>query len=156
VALTASGKTQNVKASLEKYLQDSLEITEGLAMDFEGKFGEAFTQDEWVQETIMDLGVPEYLREKAQKYSIMLNLNVFVKKDATRQTNRHYQIRDIIGEYLYVGKDIPMYDFENGNFTTALQQMRVREVITDRPIPGDAHWQYSYTVGVEWIQKWEG
>ena len=160
MGLTNEGMVQNAKASLEKYIQDSLAITEGLKVDYEGKIGEPFDEKEWIAESILDFPIQEHLRsvgdgQKGNRASILVNLNIFVKKDNTRQTNRHYEIRDIIGDYLYIGKDIDLYDFQNSNFTTSLQKLRIREIITDRPIPNDNFWQYNYTVGIDWTQKWE-
>lgn len=157
--LLNEGKIQNVKASIERYIQANLSGTEGLTIDYEGKSGEPFSSDEWVQERILGPTNHRYHRgiggsRRGQGESIILNLNVFVNRQKTKKTNRHYEIRDLIVKHFYVGKDIDLYDFENGNFTTSIQKMRVREVVTDEPIPDDDFFQWNYTVGIDWMAKW--
>lgn len=156
----SQSKVQNVKASIENYIGDNLVTTEGLKVNFEGLKFETEGLEEWIQEDIMG-EVPEFHRQVdedgnfGQTVSIILNFNIFVNKDKTRKTNRHYEIRDIIYNYFYIGAQINLYDFSQGDFNNALQVMKIREIITDMKIPDDNFYQYTFTVGIDWLQKWE-
>lgn len=159
MTLDATGKFQNVKASVEYFLKTNLVTTSSLNVDFEGLPFEEEGKTEWVQERIMAItplaeGRKDQEANHYRVVDVMLSLNTFVKKDRTTYSNRHYQIRDIIAGYLNLGTDVNLYDYANGNFTTSIQKMRVREIVTDSPIPNEDFHQYNYTVSLEWEQKW--
>ena len=159
MSLDQSGKIQNVKASLEKYIGDNLVITEGLTMDFEGKPFEGTGMAEWIEERILGSGSRDFHRQVSssatgQTTQIILNMNIFVNPDKTTKTNRHYEIRDIVADYFKIGTQIALYDFSNNDWATSLQEMEVREIITDRPIPDLDFLMYSFTVGIAWLESW--
>ncbi|NHJ85610.1 MAG: hypothetical protein FK734_09120 [Asgard group archaeon] len=153
-------KMQNVKASIEKYIGDNLVTTEGLKVNYEGLQFETDGLAEWVQEDLIG-NTSEFHRQVdeqnryGQTTSILLNFNIFVKKNETKKTNRHYEIRDLISNYFKIGTEINLYDFYNGDFSTVLQVMKIREIVTDRKIPDDNFYQYAYTVSLDWLEKWE-
>lgn len=158
MALSAEGKYQNFKASLENYVNANLVVTEQLAIDYEGVPFEEADYNEWVQVRIIGTGNWEDLhRSSSTRKKIaqpIVNFNVFVKPESTTKSNRHYQIRDIVAGYFELGSQIDFYDFASEDFTNVLQELTVKEIITDSPIPNDDFRQYNYTVGIEWIQKW--
>jgi len=158
MVITAEGKLQNVKASIEEYIDANLVKVEGLVIDWEGTTFEVANRAEWIQERILGLGEIVQHRhvgvEKGRSCQVMLNFNVFVNRELTTKSNRQYKIRDLIFKYFNEGAQIDLYDYEGGNFTTSLQKMTVRETITDQPIPDETYWQYNVTVGIHWIQKW--
>lgn len=158
MTLTAEGKYQNVKASIEKHIHTNLVGTEGLVIDWEGTTFEPANRLEWIQERI--LGTGEIIQhrhvgaEKGRSSHVMLSFNIFVNRELTNKSNRHYEIRDLILKYFNEGDQVNLYDFENGDFTTILQKMTIREIITDQPIPDETYWMYNYSCGIHWIQKW--
>jgi len=159
MALNANGKFQNVKASLEKYIKDNLVTTEGLVVDFEGFPFEGTGRSEWIEERILGPGERDYHRQVSstttgQTTEIVLNFNIFVNPDKTTKTNRHYEIRDIVADYFKIGTQIDLYDFSNNDWTTSLQKMEVRDVITDRTIPDPSFLQFTFTVGIAWQESW--
>ena len=160
----SESKMQNVKSSIEKYIKDNLVTTEGLKVNFEGLSFETEGLEEWIQEDIIG-NVSEFNGQfhrqvdesdrHGQTISIFLNFSIFVNRNKTKKTNRHYEIRDIIANYFYIGTEINLYDFYNGNFSNVLQIMKIRDIETDRKIPDDDFHQYIYTVVIDWLQKWE-
>ncbi|MBW8001770.1 MAG: hypothetical protein FVQ80_07070 [Planctomycetes bacterium] len=159
MVLNAQGKLQNVKASVEKYVNDKLVVTEGFTVNYEGHPFEVASAEEWIDETILGLGDFEYVRgvdssSFGQLTNVILNFNIFVNKEKTLQSNRHYVIRDIIFDYFKIGTTVNMYDFSEGNFVTVIQTLKVREVVTDSPLVEDNYFRYTLTFGLEWLQKW--
>ena len=159
MALLAHAKIQNVKASFEKYINDNIVIGKDIAVDFEGLPFEEGDKTEWIQERILSGGNRDYHRQtdvdkEGQTTQVMLNFNIFVNKQNTQKTNRHYEIRDILSEYFKIGTEIDLYDFSIGNFDSSLQTMKVLEIITDQPIPDEKYFQYNFTVGIDWLEQW--
>jgi len=85
---------------------------------------------------------------------VLLSCNIFVNPDKTTKTNRHYEIRDLLYNYLAIGKTLNMYDFASGTTASAIQVLKVRDVVTDSPIPNDELFQYNLTVEIAWLEKW--
>ncbi len=85
---------------------------------------------------------------------ILLNFNIFVDKTATTRINRHYELRDIVLNYFKVDSTIPLYDFYNNDFEYSIQEMKVRDIITDRVIPDVNYVQYTLTIDLEWTEMW--
>ena len=159
MALLASAKFQNFKVSIEKFLFDNLTITEGIPLDLEGMPFESSIA-EWIEERLLSQGVRDYHRgvtevHNAQTTMPIVNLNIFVKKNLAKKSNRHYELRDIIASYITPNKRILLYDFESGDFTTSIQTMVIREIITDMPIQDELFFQYNYSFTIEWYQQWE-
>ena len=158
MGLEARGKIENVKASLEKYIYDSLVTASGVSVNMEGLPFEATHRDEWIQENI--LGVRDWQIHKrdgegmrGQTTQVILNFNIFVNRKETKKANRHYELRDTIATYFNIGTDVDLYDASNSEWLTSLEKLRLREVITDASIPNDNFYQYNYTVGFEWLAK---
>lgn len=159
MTLSNQGKFQNVKASIEKYIQDNLVTIEGLTVDFEGFPFEGTDTEEWIEERILGKGTGDFHRQVSsslmgQTVPVLLNMNVFVNPAKTQKTNRHYEIRDILADYFKIGTQIDLYDFANDNWTSSLQKMEIREIITDRSIPDPNFYMYNFTVSIDWMEKW--
>ena len=168
--MIAEGKAQNIKASLEKYIRDNIVLIEGLYVVFEGMPYSNLSQEEevtgrsnreeWIHENILTLrGNSQYHRQVelntyGETEGVLLDFSIFVNKEKTRKTNRHYEIRDIIAEHFYIGTLIDMYDFASADFNTVLQKLKVHEIITDRVIPNNNYLQYNYTASILWLNKW--
>jgi len=161
MARNKEGKLQNVKASLEKYVHDNIVCYEDIRVNFEGIIFENDNSPEWVSETILALDDKVYHRGvdvgvDGQTCSVALNFNIFVVKEKTKKTNRHYEIRDVLADYFYIGKLIPMYDFSNDDFENIIQYLKIREVDTDEPILDQRkYWIYNYMVFIDWQEKWD-
>jgi hypothetical protein len=84
----------------------------------------------------------------------MLNFNIFVNREKTLKTNRHYEIRDLIYEYFKIGTQIDLYDFSSDDFSSSLQKMEVREIVTDMVIRDDRYSAYNFTVAIDWLENW--
>jgi len=156
MALNNEASIENVKYSIERYLSSNLS---GVSFAWEGTPFESRGVPEFVQEQLLGVGTTLYHRQvggekEGQTAEVLLNLNIFVSMEGTTKTNRHYELRDTLYEYLKIGSQIPLYDFASGNTTTAIQTMKVREVVTDTPVPNPDHWQYNLTVAIDWLQKW--
>jgi len=161
MALNVEGKLQNVKASIEKYIYDNLYTTEGLTICWEDVPFEESGVSEWVQETIIGPSERMYHRQVSGSTTygnttmILLNFNIFVNpKENKNIVNRTYKLRDKIHNYFTIGKEIDLYDYSSGNFTTSLQKMSIDEIITDNQIPNDNYQQYNLTYVIEWLEKW--
>jgi len=151
---------QNVKASIENYIQKKLVLDEELIVQFEGMPFEADGYNEWIREEIVGKTTEIYFRDAELGYDgvvsgIMLQFNIFVNKEKTSKTNRHYEIRDLIAEHFNLGNKINLYDFQEYDYDNSLQTLAIRDIITDQPIPNDQYHQYNYTVLIHWIEKWE-
>jgi len=158
-SIDADGMVQNVKASIEKYIANQLVMEEELTIAWEGMQFEPEHMAEWVRERILAFADRDYHRqvsdtEEGQTTMVMLSFNIFVNPEKADKTNRHYEIRDKIAEHFHINKTISLYDFSSDDFTDALQTMKVREIITDQPIPNDEWMQFDYTVGISWLEKW--
>ncbi len=159
MAIDKHSKIQNVKASLEKYIADNLVTTEGLRVAFEGVPFESATEDEWIEERIESFGNTDFGRQvdttrMGQTTQVMLSFNIFVNPDKTIKSNRHYELRDKVLNYFTIGTTINMYDFYNNNFSTVVQILKVRDILTDRAIQDDNFWRYEIVIGVDWLEKW--
>lgn len=159
MTLNAQGKLQNVKASLERYIENKLVETEGFTVDFEGRPFEGTGSDEWIEERILGKGVGDFHRQVSstamgQTAPVLLNFNVFVNPKKTRRTNRHYEIRDVIAEHFKVGTRIDLYDFSDADWSTSLQKMEVRETVTDRAVPDPNFHMYNFTVSIDWLETY--
>jgi hypothetical protein len=157
MALDKEARIENVKYSIERYLNDNLGST--YTFDWEGAPFETTGVEEWIQERVMGLGGGDYHRgvsttQDGQTVPVLLSLNIFVNKEKTVKTNRHYEIRDDVYNYLKIGSQINFYDFASGNTSAVVQIMKVREIITDSPIPDEQFYQYNLTVSIDWLQKW--
>ena len=64
MALDKSGKMQNVKASVEKYIKDSLVTAAGLTIDWEGVPFESSGVSMWVQPRILGTGNRDFHRHR--------------------------------------------------------------------------------------------
>jgi len=159
MALTSQSKFQNFKASLDYYAKTNLVTASSLVVDFEGLPFESTAQSEWVQLRTLGSGDRAFqgnvgVSQKGTRSNVLVSFNIFVVKTDTLKINRHYEIRDLVAKYFGENIKIDLYDFENGNFTTSLQKMVVREIITDQPIPDPDYHQWNFTIGVEWLQVW--
>ena len=159
MSLDQSGKIQNVKASVEKYIYDRLVTTSGLTIDWEGLPFESSGVSVWVQPRILGTGNRDFHRQVSgstlgQTTQVLVNFNVFVNPELMApRTNRHYQVRDKIANYFCIGKQIDLYDV--GDWASSLQKMEVDEIITDRTIPDPDFYQYNYTIGISWLEMWK-
>jgi len=159
MSLNANGKFQNVKASIEKYIRDNLIATEDLVFDIEGEPFERPSSQEWVEEVILGKGAGIYHRQTSSTTTgktvpVLLSLNIYVGKTETTKTNRHYEIRDVVANYLKIGTKIDLFDFADDDWTNSLQTMEVRDVVTDRAIPDPDFHRYNYTVEIHWMEQW--
>lgn len=147
MSIEGSAKISNVKMSLDKYIYDNLETTEGLAVDHEGVPFDNTVNDEWVQPRVLDFDT-NYLRqgsstEYGDSVDIFYNVNIFVKKSGLTISHRHYAIRDIVANYFKVGKDVDIKNYAESG-TTQIAKMRVRDLVTDNPMPEtNKYYQYS-------------
>ena len=159
MTLNAQGKIQNVKASLEKYISENLQVKEGFTMDYEGVPFESAGNNEWIQERILSFGKKDFRRQTSSTglrgylTLIMLSFNIFVDSENTLRTNRIYEIRDTIMDYFKEGTKISLYDFSTGEWNTILDSLIVRGIETDSPIPNDDLSQYNVTVGIDWLEQ---
>jgi hypothetical protein len=85
---------------------------------------------------------------------VLLSLNIFVKPELTTKVNRHFEIRDDIYDHLKIGSGVTFYDFQGGVTNALVQNMKVRDIVTDSPIPNNDYHQYNLTVQLDWLQKW--
>jgi len=157
---TSEGKVENLKTSIERHIRQKLELEEGFTIHYEGLNFEEDSSSEWIQENILSTNLEEQYDHKDHSGNrrklvvVALNFNIFVKKTSTTKTNRHYEIRDALGEYYNVGHTINLYDAVSENFSSSIQTMKIKEIITDEVIPSDDIYQYNYTIGIEWLRKW--
>jgi hypothetical protein len=162
---------ENVITSLDDYVYDNLYTTKGLTIDWEGGDSIDLTNiDEWIQPRLMG-GFPQYLHWVAgnrlgQNTHLMYNINIFVKRGAKSTSsgniskNRLMQIRDMVAEYFYIGKEIPLKDYAGAS--AELGHMIIRNIDTDTVVPPAAarieqestYYQWNYTPDIVVVQRW--
>src|SRR3990167_4545691 len=147
MTLDANASMANIKRSLDKYCNDNLYSTEGLNVSFEGLPFENVAYTEWVQPRILDITTQYHRQGSSTQYgetaSVLFQINIFTKKSGVTIADRHYMIRDIVADYFKIGKDISIANYVSG--TTALDNLRIREVVTDSPLP-ETSTMYQYVL----------
>jgi len=158
MALGKQASMANVKASLDQYIFDSLGPEgEELNIDYEGLEFETTEKKEWIQPRIMDFN-RDYLRQgSATEYgslnNVTLNINIFVNQSGATLADKHYRIRDTIVNYFKVGQSISIKDHLSGATSpTTLNYLKVRRLITDRPIPSEDLLQYTLTWEMDYTE----
>lgn len=141
MALNEEAKIGNLKRSIDLYIYNNLEATEGLNVDYDGlPFDDTDSAVvAWVQPRTLAL-VPSTFhpsgRGGGSSYSeyvpVDLQFNIFAKKSGVTTTSLIYDIRDMVAGHFEVGQDISLYEATG---TTVLSTMRVREVTGDTPMP---------------------
>jgi hypothetical protein len=163
MAVHATNSMVNIKASIEKYIYDNLDSTESITIDYEGLPFEsgatAITQ--WVQPRLLDTIDPTWKPKatattRGNLANVILNMNIFVKKDWASGATAHYTLRDTIANYFYSGVSIPLRDYVGGTTRPWTTKMVVADVVTDTPILGPELdlLHYNYSVEIEWIRQW--
>lgn len=157
MALNKDGSVENLKYSIERHLKYHLGST--LTFDWEGARFETSGATEWVQERVMGMGAGTYHRGvggglDGQTVPVLLSCNVFVNPNKTTKTNRPYEIRDLLFNKLRTGTTIGFYAFASGSTSTTTQILKVRDVVTDSPVPNDDLLQWNLTVEIDWLEKW--
>lgn len=148
MGIVGTAKASNIKMSMDKYVSTNLATTESLPIDYEGVPFDNTANIEWIQPRILDID-SEFTRqgsntEYSDSVDILYNFNIFVKKSGVTVSHRHYAIRDTIANYFKIGKDIDLKNYaESGS--TQIANMRVRELVTDGPLPEDNEY-YSYVL----------
>lgn len=150
----------NIKSSIEKYIHENLVVTEGLVVDFEEVPFESGHQLEWVEERIIGTGDFDFHRQVGggadlgQTKELLLQFNVYTHRDNTTKVVRHYELRDIVYNYFTIGKEIPIYDYNNDEFNTVLDYLKVYEVDNDTAIPNTEWRQYNITFILLYTESW--
>jgi len=163
MAVHATNSMVNIKASIEKYIYDNLEVTENLTVNYEGLPFEsgASPVTQWIQPRLLDPVDPPWKPKatastRGNLTNILLNINCFVKKDLATEADAHYTLRDTVANYFYSGVSIPLRDYVSGTTRPWTTLMVVANVASDTPIPGPDmdYLQYNYSVEIEWIRQW--
>ncbi len=165
MTLLPSSKFENVKASIEKYISDSLAST--FTIDWQGRESVNIEgSDEYIQPTIIR-GKQNYGRQvtgttKGNDVEFMVNINMFLKKDSVDNAHRLAEIRDTVANYFQEDQTISIYDYADDS--AHLGNAIVRHIITDREIDtssdfrladagGGLYYQWNYTAIVNYVQQ---
>lgn len=136
--LTESSLSTNIKRSFDQYIKVNIETGEGYNVNYEGVPFDDAAIGTWIQPRILDFS-REYHRqgsgtEYATTNNIFFQINIFVKKSAVTLADIHYNMRDVVAGYFRIGQDITLRDYIASG-STAICNMRVRDVVTDTPMP---------------------
>ncbi len=157
MSLDAGAKSVNIKMSLDKYIQDNFQTTEGIDIDYEGLPFDSTASTEWIQARIVDIQ-SDFMRqasgtEYGEDTNILLSLNVFVDKSGVTMSHKHYYLRDKIFNYFKVKQNIALRSYADSG-TTLLAYMQVREVVTDRVIgETNEYYQYATAFSLDFVRK---
>ena len=160
MAVLASARMANIKASVEKYIYDKVVLIEGIAVDFEEVPFESGDHTEWIQERLMGVSDFDFHRQVGggadlgQTKELLLSFNCFVQRDNTTKVVRHYELRDLIYNYFTIGKTIPIYDYNDDDFVNVLDYLKVFEIDTDAPLPNNDWRQYNLTLVLQYTERW--
>lgn len=157
--LTPTGRYENFKYSIERFINDALGSTHTIA--WEGAPFES-SVSQFIMQSIVDEGESMFHRQSASSGAeirgkttpIHIGMDVYVKKVETTKTNRHYEIAGRILENMKVGSGVTLYDFFSGNTTNSLGVMKIREVVSARPIPDPDYHRFNLEISVDWLQEW--
>ncbi len=150
--LNALSLLDNIKRSLDKYMQSNIYGTEGISIDYEGlPFDNIKAGISWVKPRIVEIE-NEYLRQGSEtqygeSVNITYQMSIYSKKSGVTITDQSYLIRDTIANYFKVGEDIPLENLVAGS-SNDLANMRVRDILLDGPLPDDMKFQ-KYVI--EWL-----
>jgi len=157
MALDILAERANVKRSLESYFHGIFGPSgKDFYVDYEGVPFETKEKREWLQPRVMDFS-GEFLRQgSATQYAtnvnMMFNVNILVTKSGTTIADRHYVLRDKVVEHFKIGQTINIRNWTSGTTPLAiLGKMKVRQLITDRPIEDEHFLQYSLTWELDWL-----
>lgn len=145
----------NIKMSLDKYIIDSIS---GTSIDIEGVPFATEDANSWIQPRILDV-TPIFHRQGessgssyAENVNILFNVNCFAKVGSVTTAHMHYILRDKVASYFKIGKDISLVNYADSG-TTSIDTMRVREIITDAPLPETNElMQYVFAVEMEYTR----
>lgn len=142
MALGQQAKIANVKASLDQYLMDNLgPYGEEIPIHFEGVPFETTGKSFWIQPRLVDIS-RVYLRqgsstEYGTQNNLMFDISIFADSTGVSIADKHYRIRDTIMDYFKIGQLIPLKDHVSGATSPqTLNYMKIRRLITDKPMPG--------------------
>ena len=150
--LNALSLLDNIKRSLDKYMQSNIYETEGISIDYEGlPFDNIKADTSWVKPRIIDIE-NEYLRqgsetEYGESVNITYQMIIYSKKSGVTIADQTFLIRDTIAEYFKIGEDLPLEDLVNTD-STNLANMRVRDILIDGPLSDDQEFQ---KYNIEWL-----
>jgi hypothetical protein len=140
MALTNTQKINNLKTSIDYYIQSQLGST--YSIDYDGVPHDETQVNEWIQPRIIyitaDIAGRGGNNALAQETQILLQFNIFVKIGAIEYSDRIFTIRDDLINYFKIGQDIWVYDFDgNPDAGDRIDKMRVRDVVDDMEITGE-------------------
>ena len=158
MATHGSSQLSNVKRSFEKWFGTNFGSTysvdyDGVPFNFSGK-------SEWLQPRILVGGQDYFHRHvdathRGDTLSILVNVNIFVRKGINQPADRLQRIRDVLFEKMAEGTAINIYDYTNDG--ALLTEMRSRDIITDREIISndpEAPRQYNFSVRYNFLRKY--
>ena len=161
-----TGKFNNIKASLDRYMYDNFVTTESLTVDWQGSQGIDIEKvDEWVSPRIIGGGKTFVgnisSSTKGWNAEILLNINIFVKKAQLTTNNRLFVLRDTIANYFQLGQTVSIKDYDTGGYPIA-DTLIVRDIVTDQEVPVSLETanvdnqlllQYNYTPILNYIRN---
>ena len=154
MTLHPTGKLENLKASIDKYIYTKLASNDSITVDWQGGSGQNLENvSEWIAPKMLNAR-REYLGMVTNSYDgenveILLNINIFVKKQEDTNYNRLYELRDNVAKYFQLGQTITLKDMATSGYPYA-GTFIVREIDTDSEVItqdaiADTVRQYNYS-----------
>ena len=167
MTLQPTNTYKNIKASLEQYMYTNLASNDSMTVDWQNSKGlELENVDEWIAPRILRGNNPYRghvtSSNKGTETDIILNINIFLRKNSTTNAHRLWELRDQVAQYFELNQTINLKNYASAGFPNT-ELFIVREIMTDQEIPmvvgestampTDLYFQYNYTVLLKFISQ---
>jgi hypothetical protein len=152
-----TSELSNVKRSFESWFNTT--FGGSFAIDFEGVPFKSTDKSEWLQPRILT-GGSIFHRQVESGYRgdtlfIIVNINIFVRKNSSQKADRIYTIRDTLFDSMHEGTSVDIRDYVNGGAIVAV--LKSREILDDFIVPikeTEDLIQYNFSVEYNYLRKY--
>jgi len=166
MALQPTNTFKNIKASLEQYIYTNLASNDSMVVDWQNSRGvDLENENEWLSPRILRGG--QFYRgevttdNKGNETEIMLNMNIFLRKDSVNNAHRLFELRDQVAQYFEINQVVDLKNYSSPGAPNT-EIFIVREIMTDQEIPmivtenrqdSTLFYMYNYTPLIKFISQ---
>lgn len=151
-----AGSLFNLYSSLNDYINTSLSgTTENFNLHFNGLPFNNVDKSEWIDVCVLDIqnkyagkaGQNSY----AEDCNVLVQFNIYVKKNDITSSDRAIEIRDKIVNYFPIKQDINIYNYDDST-SLYLDHFRVRDVIDNKMSEEEDLFEYILSIELDFTK----